>query len=187
MCRQQRIQYIYLLNVFRSRKFWSILCGILITARWSENTVNTGTSRQIEIHFLIWTTKMLMKYNLFCFQTSGRLIIFFNKHGYQVSTSLMKENKRYKWIKTAKQISIRWLVPGLLLTVRSAGWCSNEANMLHPTMLDDVWPTCWLHLSRPWQQICKNLSGKETYITNWSCIIYNSRLCKVHSAHICCS
>ena len=26
--------------------------------------------------------------------------------------------------------------------------CSNEANMLHPTMLDDVGPTCWLRLNR---------------------------------------
>ena len=62
-----------------------------------------------------------MKYNLLCFQISGTLIIFFNKHVYQVSTSLMKENKRYKRLKTAKWISIRKLVPGLLLTVRSAG------------------------------------------------------------------
>ena len=62
-----------------------------------------------------------MKYNLLCFQTSGRLIIFFNEHDYRVSTSLMKENERYKRLKTAKWISIRKLVPGLLLTVRSAG------------------------------------------------------------------
>ena len=62
-----------------------------------------------------------MNYNLLCFQTSGRHIIFFSKHDYQVSTSLMKENKRYKRLKTAKWISIRKLVPGLLLTVRSAG------------------------------------------------------------------
>ena len=63
-----------------------------------------------------------MKYNLLRFQTSGRLIIFFNKHDYQVSTSLMKENKRYKRLKTAKWIYTRKLVPGLLLTVRSAGY-----------------------------------------------------------------
>ena len=62
-----------------------------------------------------------MKYNLLCFQISGRLMIFFNKHDYPVLTSLMKENKRYKRLKTAKWISIRKLVPGLLLTVRSAG------------------------------------------------------------------
>ena len=62
-----------------------------------------------------------MKYNLLRFQTSGRLIIFFNKHDYQVLTSLIKENKRYKRLKTTKWISIRKLVPGLLLTVRSAG------------------------------------------------------------------
>ena len=62
-----------------------------------------------------------MKYNLLCFQISDRLIIFLNKHDYQVLTSLMKENKRYKRLKTAKWISIRKLVPGLLVTVRSAG------------------------------------------------------------------
>ena len=62
-----------------------------------------------------------MKYNLLCFQTSGRLTIFFNKDDYQVSTSLMKQNKRYKGLKTAKWISIWDLVPGLFLTVRSAG------------------------------------------------------------------
>ena len=60
-----------------------------------------------------------MKYNSFCFQTSGRLIIFFNKHDYQVSSSLMKQNKRYKGLKTTKWISIWDLVPGLFLTVRS--------------------------------------------------------------------
>ena len=43
-----------------------------------------------------------MKYYLLCFQTSGRLIIFFNKHDYQVLTSLMKQNKKYKRLKTAK-------------------------------------------------------------------------------------
>ena len=65
-----------------------------------------------------------MKYNLLCFQSSCRLIIFFHKHDYQVSTSLMKENKRCRRLKTAKWISIRRLVPGLLLTVRSAGMFS---------------------------------------------------------------
>ena len=62
-----------------------------------------------------------MKYNVLCFQISGRLTIFFNKHDYQVLTRLKEENKRYKRLKTAKWISIRKLVPGLLLTVRSAG------------------------------------------------------------------
>ena len=27
--------------------------------------------------------------------------------------------------------------------------CSNEANMLHPTMLGDAGRTCWLRLNRP--------------------------------------
>ena len=62
-----------------------------------------------------------MNYILLCFQTSGRHIIFFSKHDYQVSTSLMEENRRYMRVKTAKWISIWKLVPGLLLTVRSAG------------------------------------------------------------------
>ena len=66
-----------------------------------------------------------MKYNLLCFQISDGLIIFLNKHDYQVLTSLMKENKRYKRLKTAKWISIWKLVPGLLLTVRSAGMQMN--------------------------------------------------------------
>ena len=70
-----------------------------------------------------------MKYNLLCFQSSCRLIIFFHKHDYQVSTSLMKEHKRYKRLKTAKWISIRRLVPGLLLTVRSAGKYTKFANL----------------------------------------------------------
>ena len=67
-----------------------------------------------------------MKYYLLRFQTSGRLIIFCNKHDYQVLTSLMKENKRYTRLKTAKWISIRKLVPGLLLTVRSAGYYNEQ-------------------------------------------------------------
>ena len=44
----------------------------------------------------------------------------------------MKENKRYKRLETAKWISIRKLVPGLLLTVRSAGSlsCSKRQGLL---------------------------------------------------------
>ena len=55
----------------------------------------TGNSRQIEMYFSIQTTKFLMKYNLPCFQISGRLTIFFTKHAHQVSTSYIKENRRY--------------------------------------------------------------------------------------------
>ena len=79
-----------------------------------------GNSYQIKIHFSIKTTKFLVKYNLLCFQIFDRLIISFTKHDYQVSTSFMQENKRYKGLKTGKWISIRSLVPGLLFTVRSA-------------------------------------------------------------------
>ena len=61
-----------------------------------------------------------MKYSLLCFKIFDRLIISFTKHDYEVSTSFMQGNKRYKGLKTGKWISIRSLVPGLLLTVRSA-------------------------------------------------------------------
>ena len=57
---------------------------------------STGTSCQIEIHF-----------------------IFFTEHNNKVSTSFMKENKGYKLLKTA--IAKWWLVPGRLFTVRSTG------------------------------------------------------------------
>ena len=58
-----------------------------------------GTSYQIKILFSIKTTKFLVKYNLLCFQIFDRLKISFTKHDYQVSTSFMKENKRYKGLK----------------------------------------------------------------------------------------
>ena len=80
----------------------------------------TGTSCQIEIHFSIKTTKFLFKYTLLCSQIHDRFIIFFIKHNHKVSASFIKEKQRYKRLKTAKWISILLLVPGLLLTVRSA-------------------------------------------------------------------
>ena len=54
----------------------------------------TGTS-EIEIHFSIQTTKFLLKYNLFCFQISNRLILFFSGHNYEVLTSYINKNKKY--------------------------------------------------------------------------------------------
>ena len=56
----------------------------------------------------------------------------------------MKQNKRYKRLKTAKWISIRELVPGLLLTVRSAGRlvCSSKNQSLKitgPTGTADIY------------------------------------------------
>ena len=57
-----------------------------------ETPKSTGTSCQIEIHFSSQTSK----YNLLRFQISGGLIIFFTEHDYKVSTSFIKENKRYK-------------------------------------------------------------------------------------------
>ena len=50
---------------------------------------STGTSCQIKIQ----TIQFLINYNLLCFQISGRLIIFFTKHNYLVSTSFIKEIK----------------------------------------------------------------------------------------------
>ena len=57
---------------------------------------STGTSCQIEIHFSSQNSKFLIKYILLRFQISGGLIIFFTEHDYKVSTSFIKENKRYK-------------------------------------------------------------------------------------------
>ena len=80
----------------------------------------TGTSCQIEIHFSIKTTKFLFKYTLLCSQIYDRFIIVFIKHNHKVSVSFIKGKQRYKWLKTAKWISILLLVPDLLLTGRSA-------------------------------------------------------------------
>ena len=77
-------------------------------------------SCQIEIHFSIKNTRFLFKYTLLCSLIYDRFIILFIKHNHKVSASFIKEKQRYKWLKTAKWISILLLVPGLLLTVRSA-------------------------------------------------------------------
>jgi hypothetical protein len=63
---------------------------------------STGSSFKIEIHFSIETTKFLVKYNLLCFQISGRPKVFFTENHCQVSISLVKENKRHKWRKIEK-------------------------------------------------------------------------------------
>ena len=104
-----------------------------------------------------------MKYNLLCFQISGRFIIFFNKHDYQVSASLMKQNKRYKRLKTAKWISIRKLVPGLL-TVRSAG-----LGVRAMSVLSCFTKSVQMHYSYPFLerlfgiQRCSSFSRSTTY------------------------
>ena len=61
-----------------------------------------------------------MKYNSLCFQIFSKLLFFFTKHNYYVLTKFINENKRQKRLKIVKWISIRKLVAGLLLTVRSA-------------------------------------------------------------------
>ena len=46
-------------------------------SRDPKTSKSTGTSCQIEIHFSTQTTNFVMKYKLFCFQISGRLINIF--------------------------------------------------------------------------------------------------------------
>ena len=53
---------------------------------------STGTSCQIEIHFSIAELANF----LLRFQISGGLTIFITEHDYEVSTSFIKENSRYK-------------------------------------------------------------------------------------------
>ena len=72
-----------------------------------------GTSCQIEIHFPFKTAEFLFKYTLLYSQIYGRFLIFFTKHDYSVSVSFIKEKQRYKWLQTAKRISILLLVSGL--------------------------------------------------------------------------
>ena len=67
----------------------------------------------------------------------------------------MKENKRYKRLKTAKWISIRKLVPGLLLTVRSAG-----ESTLNFTTLD---------INECDEMVCPTHSTCENTLGSYSC------------------
>ena len=69
---------------------FSLLLGDVKTEK------STGNSCQIEIHFSWQTSKFFIKYNLIRFPISGGLIIFFTEHDYKVSTSFIRENKRYK-------------------------------------------------------------------------------------------
>ena len=80
----------------------------------------SGTSCQIEIHFSIKTAEFLFKYTSLRSQIYSRFLILSTKHNYKVLVSFVKEIQRYKQLKTTKRSSIRLLVPGLLLTVRSA-------------------------------------------------------------------
>ena len=56
---------------------------------------STGTSCQIEIHFMIKTTEYLQKYTLFRFHIFVRAIVLITKHNYKISTSFIKNNERY--------------------------------------------------------------------------------------------
>ena len=68
-----------------------MLCDMCVKTR-----KRTGTSCQVEIHFSSQISKFLIKYNLLRLKIFGGLIIFFTEHDYKVSTSFIKENKRYK-------------------------------------------------------------------------------------------
>ena len=70
--------------------FFSSVLGDLKTRK------STGTSCRIEINFSSKTRKFFIKCNLLRFQISDGLITFFTEHDYKVSTSFIKENKRYK-------------------------------------------------------------------------------------------
>ena len=103
------VQYTHELHSFAS-----YIVFVFLNCRWPEFTVqklgiflihhlgdlktrkSTGTTCQIEIHFSSQTSKFLIKYNLLRFQISSGLIIFFTEHDYKVSTSFIKESKRYK-------------------------------------------------------------------------------------------
>ena len=65
----------------------------------------------------------------------------------------MQENKRYKGLKTGKWISIRSLVPGLLLTVRSAS-CDVIFRFSYPGGVLNK----WLH-------ICSSINVATTVAT----------------------
>jgi hypothetical protein len=56
---------------------------------------STGTSCQIEIHFMIKTTEYLLKYTLFRFHIFVRAIVLITKHNYKISTSFIKNNEKY--------------------------------------------------------------------------------------------
>ena len=59
--------------------------------KWRERT---GTSCQIEIHFLVETAEYLLKYTLFRFQIYVRVIVLMTKSNHKISTSFIKNNKR---------------------------------------------------------------------------------------------
>ena len=86
--------------------------------KWRERT---GTSCQIKIHLSIEITQYLLKYTLFRFQIYFRGIVLVTENIHKISTSFMKNNKRYNWLNTAKWISIS-------TTLLNADWlkCKRE-------------------------------------------------------------
>ena len=56
------------------------MCIIKKAGIFTQTWKGTETTFQKKSFFSIKTTKFFMKYNLLCFQISGRLIIFFTKH-----------------------------------------------------------------------------------------------------------
>ena len=89
--KSRQVRIIYLTVSPQSRSVHCSILGDLKTRKC------TGTlSCQIEIHFSSQNSKFLVKYNLLRFQISGGLVVIIVEHDYKVSTSFMKENKRYK-------------------------------------------------------------------------------------------
>lgn len=96
---------------------------------WHFTRCSTISKRKtmfsIEIHISISPTGKAIIFYLriqpsLCSQIYARFIILFTKHNYIISESFIKETQRYKWLKTAKSISVFLLVLGPLLTVTSA-------------------------------------------------------------------
>ena len=88
--------------------------------KWRERT---GTSCQIKIHFWIETTQYFLKYTLFQFQIHVRAIVLITKHNHKISTSFIKNNRRYNRSNTTKWISI-------LTTLLSTDWLKYEDEII---------------------------------------------------------
>ena len=84
--------------------------------KWWERT---GTSCQLDIHFSVKTAQYPLKYTIFWFQIYVRSIVLITEHNHKISTSFIKNNKRYNRLTTAEWISIS-------TTILSADWLKYE-------------------------------------------------------------
>ena len=101
----------------RYRIFFSYSCWIKLLSSTALGKVWDWLSN--ENLFLGLTTKYLLKYTLFWFQIYVRAIILITKYNHKISTSFMKNNKRYNRLNTAEWISIS-------TTFLSADWLKYE-------------------------------------------------------------